>query len=96
MLKARVRKEAREGPEFGTIGWVYNELRKESSARHVLERRTITLGERVAHLEGVRASQSGEREIGPNDTDPTDPPTTWVEEGSQPRARLASGRRSRP
>lgn len=93
MLKARVRKEAREGPVFGTLGWVWNEFTKERTARHVLEKVVSRQGERIAHLEGRRASQSGEREVGPNDTDPTDdPPTTWIEEGSQPRALARRGR----
>jgi len=101
MLRKRVRDEARGEPVFGTIGWLYNELRKESSMRHVLERRTIALGERVATLEGVRASQSGERLAGPNDTDPTDPPFTgiWEDEPRtpvEPSVARQRARRSRP
>jgi hypothetical protein len=97
MLKARVRREAREGPEFGTIGWVYNELRKESSARHVLEKTVGTMRERIAHLEGRRASQSGEREVGPNDTDPIDPPSfDWEEPRTPVEGAIARRRRSRP
>jgi hypothetical protein len=101
MLRNRVREEARGEPVFGTIGWLYNELRKESSARHVVERRMVTLGERVAHLEGIRTSQSGERLAGPNDTDPTDPPFTGVWEDEprtpvEPSIARQRARRSRP
>jgi hypothetical protein len=84
MLRSRVRGEARADPVFGSVGWLYNELRKESSARHVLEKTVGVMRERIAHLEGRRASESGEREVGPNDTDPVDPPFAWDDEPRTP------------
>lgn len=96
ILRKRVREAARGEPEFGTLGWVWNEFTKERTARHVLEKVVRKQGERISFLEG--RSDSGERVAGPNDTDPTDPPQ-WDDEprtpveGSVARARA---RRSRP
>jgi hypothetical protein len=106
-LRAKVQREARgsgdaAGPQFGTVGWVWNELVRERGQRHALVREVSVLAQRVSRLEG--RSDSGEQprlEYGPTDNDTDkDPQPPWPAEEPRtpvdPAIARARARRSRP
>jgi hypothetical protein len=63
-LRARVRTEADDEPAYGSVGWVWKELRRARGSWHAIrdryEREVPALRERIAHLEGRHIS--GEQE----------------------------------
>lgn len=84
-LRAKVEREANEpgGPEFGTLGWVYRELRgevlRERGARHALERELRQALQRLAAAESALRSMSG------GSFRPPSPSHPWQESGEQER-----------
>lgn len=70
MLARRVRDEAADGPEFGTVGWIWRELVRERGARHALRDRLdaeiADLRERLARIEGRQESADGGIEPAPS------------------------------
>lgn len=84
-LRARVEREASApgGPEFGTLGWVYRELRgeilRERGARHALERELRLALQRVASAESALRAMSG------GSYRPPSPSHPWQESGEQLR-----------